>query len=163
MMSQARRIDYFLLAVGRGLGASFEVVGCKRKFSPACPLAAPCPARGRQALISCRKSRFTFLNSRTPASKLFSSPEHQATFVHPEYLESLCLFGRVAHAAITKLVSLSHSDFCLHCTLVLPFAFCLSPFLISIPNLRCSKPISFLCDILHTVTMSSGPIVLITS
>jgi hypothetical protein len=68
------------------------VVGCPRKFLAGVPASSICPARGCQALISCRKSRFTFLNSQTPASKLFSSPEHQATFVHPEYIESLaCL------------------------------------------------------------------------
>lgn len=35
------------------------------------PASSICPARGCQALISCRKSRFTFLNSQTPALNCF--------------------------------------------------------------------------------------------
>jgi len=121
------------------------------------PASSICPARGCQALISCRKSRFTFLNSQTPASKLFSSPEHQATFVHPEYLESLCLFGRVAHAAITKLVPSSRPHFCLHCTQVLPIVFCLSPFRAVTPP-SCDDPSQCRAfHIHHSVTISSGP------
>lgn len=91
VMSQARRIDYFPV-VGQGEVQAFEGGWVLTKSLAGVPASSICPARGCQALISCRKSRFTFLNSQTPASKLFSSPEHQATFVHPEYLESLaCL------------------------------------------------------------------------
>jgi hypothetical protein len=95
------------------------------------PASSICPARGCQALISCRKSRFTFLNSQTPASKLFSSPEHQATFVHPEYLESL--------ACLEESHMLQSQSLCPHPALIFAFTvrkvlLCLSPVLAVTPQ-----------------------------